>query len=70
MIQRADLPKMSISGQIVFEILAQLSPGYALITPYKPFEIFWGSTPKKFTDRIRTNYVPGSQIVGKTKNRT
>ena len=47
-----------------------LSPGYALITPYKPFEIFWGSTPPKFTDRIRTNYVPGSQIVGKTKNRT
>ena len=46
MIQRADLPKMLISGQIVFEILAQLSPGYALITPFKPFEIFWGSTQK------------------------
>ena len=46
MIQRADLLKMRISGQIVFEILAQLSPGYALITPFKPFEIFWGSTQK------------------------
>ena len=47
MIQRADLPKMSISGQIVFEILVQLSPGYALITPYKPFEISLGVDPPK-----------------------
>ena len=29
------------------------------INPYKPFEIFWGSTPQNFTDRIR-----------KTENRT
>ena len=32
-VQEAYLPKMSISGQIVSEMLA----GYTLKTPYKPF---------------------------------
>ena len=32
-VQEADVPKMSISGQIVSEML----PGYTQKTPYKPF---------------------------------
>ena len=41
--QEAYLPKMSISGQIVSEMLA----GYTQKTPYKPF-YFFGGRPKKF----------------------
>ena len=35
---------MSISGQIVCEMLA----GYAQKTPYKPFQTVFGSTQKQF----------------------
>ena len=41
-VQEAYLPKMSISGQIVSEMLA----GYTQKTPYKPFLIVLGR-PKK-----------------------
>ena len=41
-VQEAFLPKMSISGQIVFEMLA----GYTQKTPYKAFQFFFGSTQK------------------------
>ena len=37
-VQEAYLPKMSISGQIVYEMLA----GYTQKTPYKHFYFFWG----------------------------
>ena len=40
--QEAYLPKMSISGQIVAEMLA----GYTQKTPYKPFQFFGGVHPK------------------------
>ena len=42
-VQEAHLPKMSISGQIVPEMLA----GYTQKTPYKPFQFFFGVDPKK-----------------------
>ena len=42
--QEAYLPRMSISGQIVAEMLA----GYTQKTPYKPFQFFWGSTQKLY----------------------
>ena len=41
-VQEAYLPKMSISGQIGFEMLA----GYTQKTPYKPFYFLLGR-PKK-----------------------
>ena len=43
-VQEAYLPKMSISGQIVSEMLA----GYTQKTPYKPFWFFFWVDPKKF----------------------
>ena len=44
-VQEVNLPKMSISGQIVSEMLT----GYTQKTPYRrTLLIFFGSTPKKF----------------------
>ena len=43
-VQEAYLPKMSISGQIVPEIVAQLCLGNSIQTPPK---FFWGGPKKK-----------------------
>ena len=44
-VQEAYLPKMSISGQLVSEMLA----GYTQKTPYNPSNFLGGSNQKKFT---------------------